>query len=128
MPYPTQRHPAPDGVVVRLLVAGSGWAESLPPVPSGQDVTVSFSTADAEAEHADAVALLGYRVVGVEALPPRLGTEPAADFLVARTVLEAHPAWWAALAAQAHRTFNLALGPVAAVLGPILSRHVQPLR
>lgn len=102
------------------------WAEGIPPVPEGFDITVSFSDADAVAIHGDALALLGYRVVGVQ--PHGASGLPVADFLIPQRVLESHATWWRALADQADRAFSLALGPVVASLTDVLRAHVQPVR
>jgi hypothetical protein len=112
---------APDGALLRLTVDGDDWGEHLPPVPPGQDVTVAFSTADAEAVHAEALALLGYRVVGE---PAATTGDAVAEVLVRQAVLEAHPTWWRALAALADRAYNLAHGPAAALLAPALAPHL----
>jgi len=90
-------------------------------------VTVSFSDEDAAAEHGDAVRLLGYTVVGAVAGPTgqaAAGSDPpTADFLVSQALLEAHPAWWRALAGQASRTYSLLLGPVRMAVAEILDLH-----
>lgn len=116
----------PDGALVRLAVRGETWAERIPPVPVGADVTVSFTDPDAALVHAEALALLGYRVVGIVAHALARGS--AADFLVGQAVLEAHPRWWRALADQADRAFSLALGPAVASLAPVLRAHGRPLQ
>jgi hypothetical protein len=123
----TRRFAPDDGVLLRVPVGVGAWAESLPPVPGRHDVTVSFSCADAAAEHADALELLGYRVVGVRALSGDLADAPMADFLIPPTLPEQHPAWWGAIAGQADRAFSLALGPALAVLGDVLDCHLQTL-
>lgn len=120
----------PDGALLRLVVESSRWAESLPPPPLGAEVTVSFSSHAALVEHGDALELLGYRVVGVAEQPvlpgPPLPECPAgiADFLTMQALIERHPTWWRALAAHADRVFNLSLGPVAAMLWPVLLTHL----
>ncbi len=118
--------PPPDGALVRLVVSADAWAEGIPPVPEGFDITVSFSDVDTEALHGDALALLGYRVVGVQ--PHGTAGLAVADFLIPQRVLESHPTWWRALADQADRAFSLALGPVVASLTEVLRAHVQPVR
>lgn len=126
---PRRTHtPPPEGVLLRLLVADGSWAEALPPVPGRHDVTVSFSCAEAAAEHAEALGLLGYRVVGVKALSSDVTGIRLADFLIPPELPHEHPTWWRALADQADRAFSLALGPVLAMLGDVLEQHLQPLR
>jgi hypothetical protein len=104
-------------------VDGDAWAERIPPVPDGADVSVSFTDTDAALVHADALAQLGYRVVGVMA--HRLATHAAADFLVAQTILEGHPTWWRALADQSERAFSLSAGPALLTLGGVLRTHLE---
>lgn len=115
----------PDGALVRLQADEEAWAERIPPVPEGHVVTVSFLDAETALVHADALGLLGYRVVGVRSHPR--AEAAGADFLVRQSVLEAHPTWWRALLAQADRAYNLAIGPVAASLADVLDAHLEPL-
>lgn len=141
---PPRTHvPAPaagvDGALVRLVVTGDDWAESIPPVPRGHEVTVSFSSASSALAHADALEALGYRLVGIQPLsctcppgaqdcgaghPRSLGIA-VADFLVSQPLLEAHPSWWRAMADQADRAFNLAMGPVQRLLDSVLRTHAR---
>ncbi len=111
-----------DGALVVVAVDGARWAEGLPPVPGGRDVTVAFSSADASAEHAEAVVLLGYRVVGVR---DGGAGPPAAEFLVPRAVVEEHPAWWRGLTDHAAQVFSLAFGPVRRSIAPALAVHID---
>jgi hypothetical protein len=113
--------PPPEGALLRLAVVGDAWAEGLPPVPRGCEVTVSFTDAETALVHADALALLGYRVVGVQ--PHRAAAGPRADFLIAEASLAAHVTWWRALADQAERAFCLAAGPVLLSLAAVLRLH-----
>jgi hypothetical protein len=116
------KHPAPpDGALVRLSVDGDAWAEGVPPVPEGVEITVTFTDAEAALVHADALTQLGYRVMGVQ--PHGLAKAAAADFLVPQDVLESRSTWWRALAGQADRAFSLAAGPVLSSLGSILRLH-----
>lgn len=113
----------PDGAMLRLVVGAGHWAEDIPPVPAGHRVTVSFSSEGAAGEHADALSLLGYDIVGVQPLsmPIEVGV---ADFLLDQRLLEAHPTYWRSLADQADKAFSLALGPVLSLLGDVLRAHV----
>jgi hypothetical protein len=125
----TTRHPHHeplDGALVRVAVTGDAWAEGIPPVPAGSDITVTFSDAEAALVHGDALALLGYRVVGVQ--PHAAAPHPVADLLVPQWILERHPTWWRALADQSERAFSLALGPVVASLSEVLRAHLEPVR
>jgi hypothetical protein len=115
-----------DGALVRLAVSGDAWAEGIPPVPAGVDVTVTFTDAEAALVHGDALGLLGYRVVGVA--PHAAAAGPAADLLIPQAALEAHPRWWRALADQAERAYSLLLGPAAASLAEVLRAHREPVR
>ncbi|HUH08089.1 MAG TPA: hypothetical protein VML96_09810 [Egibacteraceae bacterium] len=114
----------PDGALVRLTVRGPAWAEGLPPVPEGQRVSVSFSSPDAAAEHSDALAMLGYRLVGLRPAAAQDG-DGTADFLVIQELLDAYPAWWRALAEQADRIYSLQMGPVLSLLGAALGPHLD---
>lgn len=120
------RHPArtalapPEGALLRLPIDEERWAEHVPPVPVGFEVTVSFSTEMAEVEHGEALELLGYAVVGVN---PRLTPFPSASFLVNQRLIEAHPTYWRSLAALADAAYSLALGPPLALLTDVLALH-----
>lgn len=116
---------APDGVLVRLAVRGDRWAEAIPPVPDAFAVSVSLSSEEALDLHGPALALLGYRVVPRPCPgPPGEGSAAAhADFLVPRALEGAHPTWWRALLERAEAAYDLAFGPVAAVLGPLVRAH-----
>ncbi len=94
------------------------FAESLPPVPTGFDVTVSFSSPEVADEHGDAITLLGYSVVGVHA-----SATPSAMLLVTQALLEAHPTYWRSLAALADAAYSLALGPALVLLDDVLRLH-----
>lgn len=116
------RHVPLDGALVRLAVEGPRWAERLPRVPAGFDVSVSFSTPEAAARHGAALAARGYRRAGV-CRDERGGAGAYADVLVRQRLLDDHPGWWRALSRQADRTFSLALGPVQARLAEVLRVH-----
>lgn len=111
------------GALARLVIDGERWAEDVPPAPAGHRVTVAFSTEDLAAEHADAIELLGYQVVGARGSCDGCDT---ADFLVLETVIESHPAWWRALAHLAADVYVLRLGPVRRALASALQVHERP--
>lgn len=114
-----------DGALLRLAIDGHDWAEHVPPVPPGARVSAAFSTHDALAAHGDALALLGYRIVGV--IDPGDGDDMPefVDLLVAQDVLETHGTWWRAVAGLATHAFNLAHGPVLAALAAALRPHAD---
>lgn len=120
-----QASPPPEGVLLRVVPSGDAWAEGLPPVPANFVVTVSFSTEESAALHGEALRLLGYMTVGVQAWD-REATGEGVDFLVSQALLEARPQWWRALASQAERAFGLAHGPAQALLAPVLEAHTRP--
>lgn len=121
----------PPGALVRLPVVTGAWAESIPPVPDGHVVTVSFSTAAAAEEHAEAFALLGYRVVASPAEPhdpdasdaPGGGAVPVAWLVVAGGLARRHPLWWAGVRDHADGVFVLSMGPVVARFATVLQAH-----
>jgi hypothetical protein len=112
-----------QGALVRIPVDGDRWAEDLPPAPRGFDVSVSFSCEEAATVHGEAVALLGYRVVGVRAA--RDEETAAADVLVPEGLIVDRPRWWGALRAKADRSFGLAFGPVALAYDDVLRLHAE---
>lgn len=107
------------GALVRLPLTPGPWAESLPPVPEGHVVTVSFSSSAATVEHEEALVLLGYRVV---AGPEEPGDERA-WMLVSSALAGEHPAWWQALRTGCDRVYALKMGPVLRALEPLLRAH-----
>ena len=115
-------HDAP-GVLVRLPLASSAWAEGVPPVPRGAVVTAAFSSDDAEAEHRDALELLGYRSVGVRD-GAVLGEAPSVDFLLPAGALEEHPDYGRAVLEQARQVWDLAFGPARLALERSLRCHL----
>jgi hypothetical protein len=123
MPSTAPARPLPAGALLRMEVRGDAWAESLPPVPEDADVSVSFTDPETALVHGEALALLGYRVVGVQPHPASSG--PTADFLVPQATLEAHRRWWRALVGQADRAYSLALGPAVASLSDVLRLHLR---
>lgn len=117
--------PPPTGaaaVLVRIPASDATWARWLPPVPAGDEVTVSASRPELADVPADDLIGSGYRFVGTSRAVLTTG-RPVIDVLVPVQLLEAHPAWWAALRALADRTFVTEFGPVARVLGPVLDLH-----
>ena len=111
----------PEGALLRLPIDEERWAEHVPPVPVGFEVTVSFSTEAAVVEHGEALELLGYAVVGVN---PRLTPMPSASFLVNQQLIEAHPKYWRSLARLSDAAYSLALGPPLKLLTDVLALHV----
>ena len=110
-----------NAALVRLPVAPGPWAESLPPVPDGRDVTVSFSSAGLHLEHGEALELLGYRVVGDT---PRPGVPGGSAWMVVTAeVAAAHPRWWAGVRDCSDAVYRVALGPVRVWAAPILRAH-----
>lgn len=117
--------PLQQRVLLRLPVVAGLWAEDLPPVPTGMDVTASFSDADAAGEHADALALLGYRIVAAQVgVDPAADTAPSVDLLMPRDFLDRWPMWRDALMASGGRVYDLSFGPVARLLGDVLAPHL----
>jgi hypothetical protein len=126
----SQRPRRRDGVLLFLTIDAPDWAEQIPPAPAGSDVTVSLSPAAAAAGHADALADLGYRPVGTDrrTQPVAAGAGASVQLLVDPGLIEASPTWYRALAERAERAFNLAHGPAAAALAPLVQLHTEPLR
>jgi hypothetical protein len=111
-------------LLLRVAITGPAWAEAVPPLPEGADVTVAFSDPEVEAEHADAVALLGYAVVGaVDAEPV---DDPSADFLIPRAACDRWPLWRDALLGTGGKVWDLGFGPAAALLRHRLVPHRRP--
>jgi len=110
-----------DRALLRLPVTPGPWAEVLPPVPDGHEVTVSFSSPGAGREHGATLELLGYRVVGHT---PRAGVpEGSAWMVVTAEAAAAHPRWWAGVRACADAVYRLGMGPVRRWAAPILRAH-----
>lgn len=108
-------------LLVRIPATSGTWAETLPPLPSGSHVTVAFSDADVEAEHGEALGLLGYESVGL--LPPKPDRQPTVDLLIPRAEADRWPLWRDGLLDAGGRVFDLAFGPVATMLGPAIAVH-----
>ncbi len=120
----TSAEPEMDGALFRLPVDRPQWAEAVPPVPAGHRVTVTFSDADVEAEHGDALVLLGYRVLGVVPSAPA-NPQPGgyADLHVGEALLTSHRRWAGAVAALATRIWRLDHGPVRLVFASTIAVH-----
>lgn len=111
--------------LLRVPIDDPRWAEALPPVPDGADVTVVFSDPEVEAEHADAVSLLGYRVVG--ALAATAQPEASADLLIPRAAVDRWPVWRDGLLTAGGRVYDLSFGPVAHALADAIAAHGQQM-
>lgn len=116
----------PEGALLRCILDSDRWAESLPPVPSGRLVTLSFTSSAALVEHGEACELLGFRVVGRPTDDPGAAVS-VADLLVTQDVIDRHPTWWRALATHADRVYSLAHGPAVALLRTVLDPHLAIL-
>lgn len=121
-PFGSGRRP-PEGALLRCILDSQRWAESLPPVPAGKLVTLSFTSSAAQVEHAEACEMLGYTVVGTPS-DDAGATVTVADLLVAQDVIDAHPTWWRGLATHADRVYSLAHGPAVALLRDVLEPHL----
>ena len=113
-----------DGaLLVRVAASDADWVPGLPPVPPGWGLTVSLTGPARDREPA-ALAARGYRLVGELALrdAPR-----RADVLVPEGLRERERPWWWSFLLLAERVFDPRMGPVLALLGPILQRHVDAL-
>lgn len=119
----------PTSALVRLPVVTGAWAESIPPVPDGHVVTVSFSSAAAAEEHAEAFALLGYRVVEVDGEGDAVtgGAGPVAWLVVSGGLAQRHPLWWDGVRGHADAVFMLSLGPVVQRHEALLQAHFAVL-
>ncbi len=112
-------------LLVRIPVTSATWAESLPPMPDGAAVTVAYSDAEVEAEHDDALMLLGYIGVGVFTCPP--GTPPCIDLLIPRASADRWPRWRDEVLHAGGRVWDLAFGPVAMMMADAVAVHDVPL-
>lgn len=118
VPFPASGEPP---LLLRIPVSSPTWAESLPPRPTGALVTVAFSDPEVEAEHGDALALLGYDSVGpVQLLPV---DQPFVDILIPRAACDRWPLWRDQLLNAGGRVWDLAFGPVASMLGAAVQVH-----
>jgi hypothetical protein len=113
-----------DGALLVRVTAGEpDWWTGLPPTPPGWGLTLTLPGAGDERERS-ALAARGYRAV-----PGPTSSAPArtADVLVPEELRELEGPWWRALLLVAERVFDPRLGPVLAVLGPVLQRHLDAL-
>lgn len=117
---PFSRSMAP--LLLRLPVHEGPWAESLPPMPTGAGITVAFSDADVEAEHGEAVSLLGYAPVGL--IGDGDWPTPHIDLLVPRAVPDRFPVWRDAVVAPGAHVWDLAFGPAAMQMGWAVAVHL----
>lgn len=108
-------------LLVRIPITSPMWAESLPPMPTGAKITAAFSDPEAEGEHADAVALLGYHLVGV--VGDEVADPPFVDLLVARTVADRWPVWRDEVLIAGGRVWDLAFGPAAMRMASAVAVH-----
>lgn len=111
-----------DSALVRLPVPPGAWAESLPPVPDGHAVTVSFSSPGLAEEHGEALTLLGYRVADGPEDPL---DSPVAWMLVSSLLARAHPTWWARVRELSEGVFRLVMGPAQRRYQAILRAHLR---
>jgi hypothetical protein len=111
-------HHDDPGALVRLPVSDGPWAESLPPVPDGHRVTVSFSSPALAEEHGEAVGLLGYVVV-----PGPDEGEQVAWLLVPAALARAHPRWWTTIRSRSDAVYRMAMGPVLRRFAALLRAH-----
>lgn len=113
-----------DGaLLVRIAASDRDWVPGLPPVPPGWGLTVSLA-GPAREQEAASLAARGYRLIGE--LPAR-GASRTADVLVPEELRERERPWWWSFLLLAERVFDPRLGPVLAVLGPVLQRHLDAL-
>ena len=75
-------------------------------------------------EHAEALALLGYHVVGT--FPASPDTPPSVDLLMSRDACDRWPRWRDELLAAGGKVWDLSFGPVATVLAGALEPHERP--
>lgn len=118
-----RRHEDASGALVRLPIGPGPWAEHLPPPPDGHVVTISFSTAAAHHEHAEAVDLLGYEIVLADDLPE--DGQPAAWIVVSGELAHARPAWWAEIRSVSDGVWSLEMGPVMRRYAGLLRAHLH---
>lgn len=111
-------------LLLRIPVGSPNWAETMPPTPVGVTVTVAFSDEDVEAEHGDALELLGYVSVGVVPLVGDAGA--TVDLLLSRAMCDRWPRWRDQLMNAGGRVWDLGFGPVAAMMGPAAAVHPEP--
>jgi hypothetical protein len=126
VPTPATRRPPDGSVLVRVPAEGTGWARQLPMVPGAAVLTVTVNDAALVPVPVDDLIAGGYRIVGVADPARPLGR--CVDVLVPGALREREPAWWGRLQAVSSRIFDLRMGPVLAVLGDELERHLAASR
>ena len=114
-----------DAILLRLPADGPGWAMALPPVPGGNEITVTLGHPDLLPVDTAAARARGYRIVGAASEQRPLGS--VADLLVPGDLRQTAPAWWDAVLRRASRAFDLRLGPVQQVLDAELALHAAAL-
>ena len=122
MPSRATRQPPDGAVLVRVPAQGPTWASRLPVVPTSAVLTVTVNDPGLVPVPVDDLIAGGYRIVGVAG--PRQRPVPCVDVLVPAALREEQAAWWAELHGMASRVFDLRMGPVLAVLGEELDRHL----
>lgn len=117
----TSVQPPPGAVLARVFAHGTAWPASLPAVPAPHEVTVTLSDPRLAT---DLATPRGYRVVGVAGGPRRLEAGCTVDLLITPALRRDAPAWWAQVAEQSLRLFDLDLGPVRTVLSHHVALHL----
>lgn len=125
-PYPSPPTPRIDGLLVRRPLA-AGPLRSLPVVPAGAEVTASVSDPATAIRHAAELRDRGYRPVGSAAAPAD-GGEVWVDFVVDRALCRTDERWVRLLIGASGRIYDPRLGPVQALLGPVLAVHGLAVR
>lgn len=125
-------------MLVRHPVTMPAWWRSLPSLPGGCDITVSLplstgqprdvvwdsSLSDPANRHQPGGQYRPITVAYPDSLMPADGN-PVADLLIPPAIIAAQEDWWAMIRHGALRIFDLRMGPVLAVLMPILTAHVD---
>ena len=110
-------------LLVRVPADTASWPRSLPAVPPGHTVTVTLGHIHLLPGPADGLEASGYRVAGAAAEHRPLGS--LVDLLVPAAVRDADPRWWEQIRQRADRVFDLAFGPVAALLSAEVELHLR---
>jgi hypothetical protein len=121
----TPRSLPADAILLRLPADGPGWALALPPVPDGNEITVTLGHPDLLPADTGPAQARGYRIVGAASEQRPLGS--VADLLVPGELRQIAPEWWDAVLRRASRAFDLRLGPVQQVLDAELALHAAAL-
>jgi hypothetical protein len=122
VPTRATRRPPEGAVLVRVPAEGPEWASRLPVVPTAEVLTVTVNDASLVPVPVDDLIAGGYRIVGVTGRGR--GPLRCVDVLVPAGLREQEPVWWESLRDMAARVFDLRMGPVLAVLGEELDRHL----